>query len=71
PAARFINRIQEEAIRWAQPIAVAETRFVASKLGGDAGLYGAARLALLARAEMPAVRKEAKQNDARSGPPRR
>ncbi len=70
PAARFMDRIQEEAIRWAQPIAVTETRFVASKLGGDAGLYGAARLALLARAEMPAVRKEAKHNDARSAPPK-
>ena len=44
----FLDRIRVEALRWAQPIAVRETRFVASTLGGDAGLYGAGRLALLA-----------------------
>ena len=49
PAARFLDRIRAEALRWAQPIAVRQTRFVASTLGGDAGLYGAGRLALLAR----------------------
>jgi glucokinase len=48
PAARFIDRIHAEAVRWAQPIAVRRARFVASALGGDAGLYGAARLATLA-----------------------
>lgn len=56
PAARFLDRIQEEALRWAQPIAVRQTRFVVSALGGDAGLYGAARLALLARADAPSQR---------------
>ena len=30
-----------------QPIAVQQVRFVASALGGDAGLYGAARLAMV------------------------
>ena len=50
PAARFLDRIRDEAVRWAQPIAVRQARFVASTLGGDAGLYGAARLAMLAPA---------------------
>ncbi len=49
PAARFLERIRAESVRWAQPIAMGETRFVASTLGGDAGLYGAGRLALLAK----------------------
>jgi glucokinase len=53
PAARFLDRIRAEALRWAQPIAGRETRFVASTHGGDAGLYGAGRLALL---ERPAAR---------------
>jgi glucokinase len=59
PAAGLLGRIREEAVRWAQPIAVKEARFVASELGGDAGLHGAARLALLAgdstRAALPDV----------------
>lgn len=46
PAAAFIDRIREEACRWAQPIAMQQVRLVASTLGGDAGLYGAAQLAL-------------------------
>jgi glucokinase len=49
PAVRFLDRIRAEALRWAQPIAARETRFVATTLGGDAGLYGAGRLALLER----------------------
>jgi len=48
PAARFIDDIRAEACRWAQPIAVTQARFVVSTLGGDAGLLGAARLAMLA-----------------------
>jgi glucokinase len=47
PAVRFLDRIATEAKRWAQPIAIQQVRFVASALGGDAGLLGAARLALL------------------------
>jgi glucokinase len=70
PAVRFLDRIHEEAVRWAQPIAVKETRFVASKLGGDAGLYGAARLALLARAEMPGTRGDTAHRGAHPAPPR-
>lgn len=50
PAARFLDRIRAEATRWAQPIAIGQTRFVVSTLGGDAGLLGAARLAHLALA---------------------
>jgi glucokinase len=71
PAARFMDRIREEATRWAQPIAVKETRFAASRLGGDAGLYGAARLALLARADMPAMRRDASHRDTHPIQPRR
>jgi len=47
PAARFLDRIRDEARRWAQPIAIEQARFVVSTLGGDAGLYGAGRLAML------------------------
>jgi glucokinase len=48
PAAGLLDRIRAEAARWAQPIAMKEVRVVATELGGDAGLYGAARLAWLA-----------------------
>ncbi|MDR0541002.1 MAG: ROK family protein [Dysgonamonadaceae bacterium] len=47
PATELLGRIYEEACRWAQPIAVRQARFEASQLGGDAGLYGAGRLALI------------------------
>jgi glucokinase len=46
PATQLIDSIYQEACRWAQPIAIRQVRFVASQLGGDAGLYGAGRLAL-------------------------
>jgi glucokinase len=48
PAVRFLERIRIEAARWAQPISMGQVRFVASTLGGDAGLLGAARLAMTA-----------------------
>jgi glucokinase len=48
PAAKFLDRIYDEAKRWAQPIAIGQVRFVASELGSDAGLFGAGRLAMLA-----------------------
>lgn len=51
PATRFLDRIAAEAKRWAQPIAIEQARFVPSALGGDAGLYGAARLALMDNGE--------------------
>ena len=41
PAARFLDAIEAEARRWAQPVAISRVDFEASKLGGDAGLYGA------------------------------
>jgi len=46
PAVRFLDRIRAEARRWAQPISIQQVSIVASALGGDAGLYGAARLAM-------------------------
>jgi glucokinase len=53
PAVRFLDRVRAEAERWAQPIAMRQVTFVASALGGDAGLYGAARLALTADTPLP------------------
>jgi len=47
PAAKFLDRIHAEAKRWAQPIAIEEVRLVVSSLGGDAGLIGAGRLAMM------------------------
>ena len=44
PAAAFLDRIYTEAQRWAQPISMRQVRLEASRLGGDAGLYGAAYL---------------------------
>jgi glucokinase len=51
PATRFLDRIHAEAKRWAQPIAIEQVRFVASALGGDAGLFGAGRLAMIGNGE--------------------
>lgn len=44
PAARFLNKIREEALKWGQPIAMREVRFAVSELPGEAALYGAAKL---------------------------
>jgi glucokinase len=49
PAVRLLPRIREEADRWGQPLAMRQVAFVASALGGDAGLIGAGRLAQIAR----------------------
>ena len=46
PAIRFLDRIRAAASRWGQPISMRRVSFVASTLGGDAGLHGAGRLAL-------------------------
>ena len=46
PAIQFISAIQNEAIKWAQPISMRQVELIGSKLGGDAGLYGAGFLAL-------------------------
>src|ERR1035437_8193374 len=46
PAGRFLGDIYAEAQKWAQPISIKQVKLQASKLGGDAGLYGAGCLAL-------------------------
>lgn len=46
PAASLIPAIREEAVKWAQPIAMRQVAFEASALGSDAGLYGAGLLAM-------------------------
>lgn len=45
PATQFLKEIQAEAKKWAQPVAIRQVKFEASKLSGDAGLYGAGYLA--------------------------
>jgi len=47
PAAQFIDRIRLEAEKWAQPISMKQVRIAASTLNSDAGLFGAARLAMI------------------------
>ena len=47
PASKFIDRIYNEACKWAQPISIKQVRFVKSSLNGNAGLLGAGYLALL------------------------
>jgi glucokinase len=46
PAVRFLDRVRAVAARWGQPISMQRVVFRPSTLGGDAGLYGAGRLAL-------------------------
>ena len=46
PGTQLLGEIYAEAKKWAQPISIKQVRLQASKLGGDAGLYGAGRLAL-------------------------
>jgi glucokinase len=47
PASRFLDRIREEASRWAQPLGMDRVRFATSSLEGSAGLAGAGKLALM------------------------
>jgi glucokinase len=47
-AAPLLHQIKTEANRWAQPIAINEVSIDVAALGNDAGLYGAAYLALQA-----------------------
>lgn len=56
PAAQYLDRIREEAVRWAQPISMPQVRVTVSSLGGNAGLLGAGHLAL--RALDPATAQE-------------
>jgi glucokinase len=46
PAVRFLDRVRAVAAQWGQPISMQRVVFRASTLGGEAGLYGAGRLAL-------------------------
>lgn len=46
PALIFLDNIMEEARKWAQPISINQVKLEGSKLGGNAGLYGAGFLAL-------------------------
>jgi len=46
PALALLDAILDEARKWAQPIAIRQVKLEGSRLGGDAGLYGAAYLAL-------------------------
>lgn len=48
PGLSLLGEIHREAKKWAQPVAIRAVRLEASRLGGDAGLYGAAWLALRA-----------------------
>lgn len=52
PAAELLDDIHREALQWAQPISIRQVRLAASALGGDAGLYGAARVAI---AQLPSA----------------
>jgi glucokinase len=51
PAVQFLERIREEAMRWAQPISIRQVALRASQLGDDAVLHGAGRLATLSQPE--------------------
>ncbi|MCB9300924.1 MAG: ROK family protein [Lewinellaceae bacterium] len=46
PGLQFLDRINEEAKLWAQPISMKQVKLEGAVLGGEAGLYGAGRLAL-------------------------
>ena len=46
PALKFLDDILNEAKRWGQPISMQYVKLEAASLGNDAGLYGAAYLAL-------------------------
>ena len=46
PAKRFVQAIRTEALKWGQPVAMRRVKLRTSRLGGDAGLLGAAKLGL-------------------------
>ena len=46
PALKFLDQIYIEAKKWAQPISVQQVKLGGAALGTEAGLYGAAYLAL-------------------------
>ncbi|MDX2444554.1 MAG: ROK family protein [Bacteroidales bacterium] len=53
PAVQFLDQIYLEAKKWAQPISIDLVKFEASKLGNDAGLYGAGFLSLNSEIDIP------------------
>jgi glucokinase len=46
PALQFLDKIHEEARKWAQPISIQKVKLEASSLKNDTGLYGAGFFAL-------------------------
>ena len=46
PALKFLDEIYIEAKKWSQPISIQQVKLEGSALGNDAGLYGAAWLAM-------------------------
>ena len=46
PGLKFLGAIYDEAKKWAQPISILQVELQGSALGNEAGLYGAAYLAL-------------------------
>jgi glucokinase len=44
----FLDTIKQVMAEWAQPVAATQVRIEVTSLGEDAGLFGAARLALAA-----------------------
>jgi glucokinase len=46
PALKFLDRIYEEALKWAQPISIRQVKLQGSSLRGDTGLYGAGYMAM-------------------------
>ena len=46
PATQFLDEIYLEAKKWAQPISMNKVKFEPSKLGSDAGLFGAGFLSM-------------------------
>ena len=46
PASQFLDRIFEEALKWAQPISIQQVKLETTALKGDAGLLGAGYLAI-------------------------
>ncbi len=45
PGSTFLNEIENEARKWAQPISMTHVHIVSAQLGNDAGLFGAGFLA--------------------------
>ena len=46
PALKFLDQVYDEARKWAQPISIQQVKLEGAALGNEAGLYGAALLAL-------------------------